>query len=189
MIKHFMLICIIAAFSAMASSVYSQQNEKSSNRHGIHQTDAQIIKKAILVLKEQLFRDREILNINMRVKAQWHQNGASIVILPLDNNGVWFQDGLVYYIGMRFDGPPEYDLYARGGCRSYIVENFMEQINKKNSDSTSLINFIQKDLIITLEYADGSKVIFDAYYTDIGKNLPFWRKEFDPGNTNPFYNK
>jgi hypothetical protein len=126
----------------------------------IHQTDAQIVEEMILKIKKLgMYEDREQLNINKIVKAQW-SNSASVVIAPLDTNAVY--EKYVYLIFHYI-----YESYGRGGRKSCIIEEFMEQINKKRSKRIPLINFIQKDLVATFEYADGDKVVFDAYYNEI----------------------
>jgi hypothetical protein len=95
----------------------------------------------------------------------WHPNGASISIIPVDNNGNWdydvYEDIINFYFHYCFEG------YGLGNRKSCIIEEFMEQINKKFSKRIPLINFIQKDLIATFEYADRDKVVFDAYYNEI----------------------
>ncbi|MDR2728814.1 MAG: hypothetical protein LBB56_06755 [Chitinispirillales bacterium] len=148
----------------------------------VHQTDGKIIEKAMLELKkEQAFRDRAILNINKLVKAQWPSNVACIcmLIVLLDDKGELEEDTEVKFIDLLFDGPPDYDFYGDGGPKSRIVEKFMTQINKKRSKRIPLINFIQKDLIVTLEFADGDKVIFDGYYNSIKENLAYWYRKFN----------
>lgn len=139
-----------------------------------YQKDARIIENAILELKKQYaFQDREILNIKKYVKAQWHPNGAHIFIILLNDRGKRKKDESLDLIELSFDGPPGYDFYWRGGSKSHTVEKFIKQINEKHSNSTLLINFIQKDLIVTLEFADGDKVVFAEYYNDIKENLTY----------------
>ena len=126
-----------------------------------HKTDAQIMEEMILEIKKlHMYEDRETLNINEFVKTIWYQNGASIVIIPLDSNAL-FEKRIHLLFHYIFEG------YGRGGRKSHTGERFIKQINKKLSEGIPLINFIQKDLIATFEYADGDKVIFDAYYNEI----------------------
>jgi len=122
-----------------------------------------------MMLKETRYADKEILNINKPVLAQWFPSNASVMmIIPLNDDEKWILDE---YISLHFDGPPDYDLYGRGGIKSCFVEIFMEQINEKRFNGIFLNNFIQKDLIITLEFSDGSKIVFDRYYKEIEENL------------------
>ena len=133
----------------------------ASYGNDVRQTDVQISEELMLRMKKlHMYEDRETLNINRLVKAVWHQNGASIVIITLDDKGnsddadkdfiyLWFHH---YHEG-----------YGYGGRKSHIGEKFIKQINNKLSKGVPLINFIQKDLIVTLEYADGDTVVFDAY--------------------------
>jgi hypothetical protein len=143
-------------------------------------SDKQVIEKAVLLLRHY---DTTVLDINRLMTAKWHQNGGYAVIYSLEDDE---SKPIDVYIVLSFTDPPPYESYTQGGPDSRIVERFMAQINKKLSNNIPLINFIRKDLIVTLEYADGSKIIFDAYYTDIRKSLPFWRKEFDP-KTGPMF--
>ena len=139
----------------------------------LSQTDAQIIEKAVLKLKETPeFEDKEILNINKPVLAQWYQITSKIMIIPLDDEDNWILDD---YIILTFDGQLNYDLYGKGGAKSDYVEKFMEQINEKRLNGFILNNFIQNDLIVTLEFSDNSKVVFDRYYKEIEENLKEYR--------------
>jgi len=172
--KFFELKCGIITFLIMAFLVYGQM--------GYNLSDAEVIKKAELALKRYPVRDTAELDINRLMRAIWHQNGAYLIIYSFEDDRYKPVD---VYISLPFIVPP-YRSYWEGGPKSHIVEKFMKQINEKLSNKIPLINFIQKDLIVILEYADGSKVIFDAYYTGIRKSLPFWRREFDP-KTDPMY--
>jgi len=180
----FKLKCIIIMFSVSVLLVYGQRSDNLLNKSIAHQTDTEIIKNAVLVLKKSVFRDRAILNINRLVSAEWHQNGGGIRIYSVVKKA---DEPMDLSINLPFVGPPNYEAYMRGGSKSRIGENFMKQINKKRSKKILLINFIQEDLIVILKFADSSNVILDAYYNDIAENLQFWYQEFDPKNMNPYY--
>ena len=62
-------------------------------------------------------------------------------------------------------------LYGKGGTKSDYVEEFMKQINKKREDNVYLHNFIQKGLVMTLEFSDGDIIVFNRYYKEIEENL------------------
>jgi len=47
----------------------------------------------------------------------------------------------------------------------------MKQINKKREDNVYLHNFIQKGLVMTLEFSDGDIIVFNRYYKEIEENL------------------
>ena len=89
-------------------------------------------------------------------------------IIPLvdDEN-----EPLNFIIDIPFQSPPNFDSYGRGGPNSHFVEEFMEQINRKHLEGVVLNNFIQRDLIITLEFSDGSEVVFDRFYMEVRENL------------------
>ncbi|MCL2181865.1 MAG: hypothetical protein FWB85_00130 [Chitinispirillia bacterium] len=179
--KHFRLMCSIIILCAMAFLVYGQTKAAL--------TDKQVIEQVVIRLKTTTltFRDYEILNINKLVNVSRHQNGASIYFSAYDDNGVWLTDsfetitnkrGLRYPVGISFEfvNPPNYD-----SDWSDKIGPFMKQTNRKFSNKIPLVNFKQKDLIATFEYADGSKVIFDVYYAAIRYELLWWRKELaDP---------
>ena len=139
------------------------------------QTEEQIIENTVLRFRERGYGipNREILDINEPVRAIWHQHGGSMNIIPLvdDENAP-----LDFIIGIPFQSPPNFDSYGRGGPNSHFVETFMEQINEKHLEGIVLNSFIQQDLIITLEFSDGSKVIFDRFYAEIRENLDDFRR-------------
>ena len=98
--------------------------------------------------------------------------GSSMMIIPLDDKGEWLLDDYIEKnSSLIFDGPPDYDKYGETGSKAYFVEEFMEQINEKRLNGVVPNNFIQKDLIVRLEFADGSKVVFDRYYTELEQFL------------------
>jgi|GEM_PF-2676100 len=167
---HPKLKCAIVILYVMVFLVYGQTNNLS---------DAQVIEKAAALLGEREFPNLEMLSINKRMEAQWHpQHGASIWINSRKN------DSIDVIVSLAFLAPPDYESYGKGKSNSHVTEKFIAQINKKFSNNIPLTNFIRKDLIVILEYADGDNVIFDGYYTDIRKNLYWWRRELDP-TTNP----
>jgi len=134
-------------------------------------TDAQLLEDFIIKVKETYeYADREILEIKF---AQWHPIGSSMMIIPLDDEGEWILDD---YIGLTFNGPPTYDMYGKEGLKAEMVEKFIEQINDKHFEGVVLNSFIQKDLIITLEFSDGSLIIFDRYYKEIEENLDYFNR-------------
>jgi len=177
--KHFRLMCSIIILCAMVFLVYGQTKAAL--------TDKQVIEQVVIRLKTTTltFRDYEILNINKLVNVNWRQNGASIYFSAYDDNGVWltriFDTTNKEGISFDFIDPPNYD-----SDWSDKIGPFMKQINRKFSNKIPLVNFIQKDLIATFEYADGSKVIFDVYYAAIQYKLLWWRKELaDPTYYDP----
>jgi len=142
------------------------------------QTDAKLIKKFVLKLKEERSDsiDVEILNINMPVLARWNFCGCEMLIIALDAKGDWSENN--EFISLTLDGTPNYDQYGKSGTKAHFVEQFMEQINEKYLNGIVLNNYIQKDLIITLEFSDGSKVIFDGFYKGIEENLDYFCKYY-----------
>jgi len=118
--------------------------------------------------KRHALNDREILNINKHVFAQWYPMGSSMMIIPLGDDEEWLLDD---YISLHFDGPPNYDSYGKGGKNSGFVEIFLHDVNKKYSDNIFLKNFLQHDLIVSLEFSDDSVVVFDRFYMEIEENL------------------
>jgi hypothetical protein len=162
---------------------------------GAGQTEDQIIEKAIIAIKRGVLPDMEILNINRPVMIQWVNCacGGCVWIAPLDDKGEWGEDEEAYEsITLQFtDSPytPAYERYSMRGPKSQIVEKFMEQVNKKHSQKIPLINFIQKDLIVTLEFADGDKVVLDAYYEGIKEDFIFWTHQFNPANPKPVFDR
>ena len=155
--------CFILCLCTSCSTLVKQSNSLSADN--IDQTNMLLVEKYVLETKELYeHSDREILNINKSVLSRWYPSGSSIMIIPIDDNKDLLLDE---YISLVFDGPPNYDSYGKGGPKAYIVEEFMEEINKKSLENVVLNSFIQKDLIITLEFSDGSKVVFDAYYKEI----------------------
>ena len=143
------------------------------------QADAQLVEKIASKLKEERedFRDREILNINRPVSVLWTFSGSGILIIALDDKGDFSEEHDFIDLG-SFDGPPDYDKYGRFGSQAHFAEQFIEQANGKRLNGLFLTNFIQKDLIVTLEFSDGSKVIFDRYYKNIEENLDRFRTHF-----------
>jgi len=142
-------------------------------------TDAQIIENAVMQLKRD-YPDDEILNIYRRVEATWcHACACACVFIILsDDDGKLKKDEGVEIIKELAFMPP-YESYAHGGTKSYRVERFITRVNEMQSNGIPLINIIQKDLILTLEFADGTKVVFDEYYKDIKENISFWRRNLD----------
>ena len=142
----------------------------------VFQTDAQLIEKFALKVKETSIIDREILNINRPVRLFWCPTcGYDILIYALDDKGGFSKDHDHIYFSFH---PPFYEDYTRGGSKAHFGEQFIEQANKKRFNGLALTNFIVKDLIVTLEFSDGSKVIFDRYYKEIEENLDAFRKVF-----------
>jgi hypothetical protein len=135
-----------------------------------NQTDTQRIESIVSKLKEsQGFHD-EFLNINKLVSAQWYPINSSMMIIPLNDNGDYITDEFI----TKSFAMPFYDNYGMNGSESFWVEEFMTQVNKKTLYNVTLDNFVQKDLVITLEFSDGSKVIFDRYYKEIEENLELY---------------
>jgi hypothetical protein len=95
--------------------------------------------------------DKEILNINRLTKAIWHPHGAMMKIFLYDGDEFDF-------INIPFHN--HYESYGSGGRFSHFTEEFMAQINKKYSEGVPLINYVQKGGVVTLLYADSSKVMF-----------------------------
>ena len=142
----------------------------------VFSTDSQDIEEFMIKLKEMRYPDIEILDMNKPVLAQWNQCDACIFIMPLDDEEKGLDESIVE---LTFDGPPNYDSYGKYGPNGHFVEKFIEQINEKRLNGAVLNSFIQKDLIITLEFSDGSKVVFDRYYKEIEENLDDYRKMFN----------
>jgi len=176
---HYIILLLIPILVVLGIYKYlAYQNLPSEN--DIHPTDAEIIERAVSILKEDNFMDKKILNINRLVRAEWSSSalGCECMHIVLLNNIGELEDSTKFeYINLEFETPP-YDAYGRYGTKTHIVEKFIEQINKKFLKRIPLMNFIQKDLIVTLEFADSDKVIFDAYYNDIKESLSFWYHKF-----------
>jgi hypothetical protein len=116
------------------------------------------------------FKDTVILNINRPVRAQWFPGACScVMIILLDDKGELEENAEVESIELLLEDiqGPDYASYGPVGSKSHITEKFMEQINKKHSNIIPLISFIRKDLIVTLEFADGDKVVFEGYYNEM----------------------
>ena len=79
---------------------------------------------------------------------------------------------------MSFVSPLSYELYGKGDPKANFVEEFINLINQKHLDVEILMKFIQKDLIITLKYSDGSEVVFDRYYREIEENTQLFFEIF-----------
>ena len=167
-LQYLMYVALISCLLTSCSTPTAQTNP-SLPPNDSSQKDMVSMKDVLPIVKEEYGpQDRDIQNINKLVFARWQQVSSSIMIIPLDDKGNWILDDA---IGLSFAGPPSYDLYGKGNSKADVVEKFMEQINEKRSNNIVLKNFIQKDLIVTLEFADGSKVVFDGYYKEIEENL------------------
>jgi len=112
------------------------------------------------------YSDYAIMGIDKPVHAQWHPNGVSIMIIPLDDDENWILED---YINLQFDGPPNFDTYAKDGINAGYVEEFIDMINDKKANGIILNNYIIKDLIIYLEFSNGSIVTFDRLYKEYVK--------------------
>ena len=144
-------------------------------------TSSQLAENVVSKLKERPeFSDNEVLNINKRTFAQRHpMNG--VMIIPLDDEG---KSDLAFYIEhsmhLSFDGPPHFDMFGKeDGLYFSDVENFIAETNAKYINGVVLNNFIMKDLVLTLEFSDGSKVVFDKYYADIVDDSDTYIKYFE----------
>jgi|GEM_PF-3870339 len=147
---------------------FYERFEKLSTVDSDESTKDDLKEKYIAKMKNSpLFSDRELL-INKPVFAQWHQLGASLMIIPLDDNGEWLLDEYIdLSLNLDFNAPPNYDSYGKNGSNSHFVEDLIEQINEKHSNGDVLKSFIRKDLIITLEFSDDSTIVFDRYYKEV----------------------
>ena len=144
-------------------------------------TDAQFIEKALPALTRGSYSDMEVLNINKFLKIYQLPCacGGCVKVIISDASGERDNNDAYKNMGMSFGGEP-YNEYSHHGSKSYAVEEFIEQTDDKREDGILLKNFIRKDRIITLEYADGSKVVFDVFYKGITENLDYWRKRLIP---------
>ena len=110
--------------------------------------------------------DRIIENIGFLVKAEWSQSGEEVIISYLNDNAI-YENG--DRISLPFTGEI-YGKYAKGNSNAYEVEAIIEQINLGVSNAKPLMRFEIKDLIITLDFSNGHKVIFDSYYEELVKH-------------------
>jgi len=138
------------------------------------------IKNIIMQIKEiHPYQDREVLDINRPVEARWHPKGVHVMIIPLDEEGDWIVDDyLDLSLILSFDGTPTYDNYSINGSKANYVEKFIDEVNEKHLNNIDLKDFIQKDLIVTLNFSDDSQIVFDRYYKEIEENIEIYHKYF-----------
>ena len=172
-----LLLCYIILCLCSSCSSPTAQGNSLLHDNAVDTIDSQEIAEFVMKLKERNeFLDREILNIDKLVFTQWHPMGSSIMIIPLNDKGEWLLDE---YVDLAFDGSPNYDSYGKDGENAVFVEVFMADINKKQQYGVTLTNFIQKDLVVSLEFSDNSTIVFDRYYKELEENLEVFRKELN----------
>ena len=138
------------------------------------------LKEAIVLKIKDIdeFRDKELSAINKPVLAVWFQSGCHVMIIPVDDKGGYLlEDYFSLDMNLDFHYPGGYDAYYRYGAKADIyVEKFIENVNEKHENGTILKKFIRRDLVVTLEYSDGSEIIFDRYYKEIEENMDDFRE-------------
>jgi len=144
-------------------------NEKTENE--IIKSDAELVEEIVSKVKEKIgLHDWKMLDIGMPVEACWSPMGSGAFVALLDGNGDWSEEHSFIKL-VSFQGTYEYELLGRGSEKAYYFEEFMEQVNKKSPENIALNNIIQKDLIITFEFSDGSEIVFDRFYKEIEENI------------------
>jgi len=147
----------------------STQNEVSTQNDIVKMTKEQKLETYLLETKSiHGFSDREIYEINKPVFATWGGCSCHIAIFPLDDMGEWIvEEGLkLAFIGVYY-----YEHYGEYGIKAHYVEKFMKEINELCANGALLNSFVMKDLIVTMEFSDGSKLVFDRYYVELVNHL------------------
>ena len=170
---NFLIKVIVVAyfliFMPLTNVEYSTHKEGSPQNNTVTMTKEQELEFYLSKTKDIYgFSDREIYEINKPVFATWIAPSSYIAIFPLDDMGEWIVDERIclYFIGVVY-----YETYGEYGVNAHYVNKFMKEINELCANGVLLNSFVMKDLIVTLEFSNENKLVFDRYYVELENNL------------------
>lgn len=138
------------------------------------------IQKQINSIKQKYLylEDMEDSELGYLAKAEWNYSGTGIIIYCL-NDVAEYEGGKIFELYFE---DSIFEEYKKGKSLSYMVDDFIEKINDKLNNTRVLLKYEVKDLILTLDFNDGSpyskikhtdSINFTVFYEGVVNSLKY----------------